>query len=312
MVRFEARRAWWIGGPPEQVWSALVDLAGHRARWPWLEGLAGDDLRAGSTVAASVRAPAGYRLRFLVTPTRVEPGRRIVARIGGDVRGRAELLVESDGGGAVVRVRWTLWPRRPLLRFLAVAARPVAVDGHDRIIDDAARRFAASQDAVLVPRPDGSGAHDGRGVGAVVRAALVAGVLSGLPSTVHARWQGASVLAAARAAGAVVGRPGLPGGVVAHVVLSLGWSAVLAGALPRRRTAFWGAAAGLGIAAVDLGLVGRRLPAIRHLPLGAQVADHVAFGALVGMTLALEERRVGPHPAPPSSAAARSARDSMK
>ena len=78
---------------------------------------------------------------------------------------------------------------------------------------------------------------------------------------------------------------------LAHSALSIGWAAVLAGLLPRRHTAAWGAAAGLGIAALDLGLVGRRLPAIRQLPVGPQVADHLAFGLVVGAVLAA--RRAG-------------------
>ena len=36
---------------------------------------------------------------------------------------------------------------------------------------------------------------------------------------------------------------------------------------------------------IDLGVVGRRLPRIRALPLLPQVADHVAYGAAVGAVL---------------------------
>ena len=70
-----------------------------------------------------------------------------------------------------------------------------------------------------------------------------------------------------------------------HLALSLGWALVLARALPRRRPTLEGAAAGLAIAALDLGLLGRRLPAIRALPVLPQVADHVAYGAVVGAIL---------------------------
>lgn len=72
---------------------------------------------------------------------------------------------------------------------------------------------------------------------------------------------------------------------VAHGVLSLGWAAVLARLL-RRPSARSGAVAGVGIAALDLGLVGRRIPAIRALPPIPQVADHVLYGLAVAMVLA--------------------------
>jgi hypothetical protein len=51
-----------------------------------------------------------------------------------------------------------------------------------------------------------------------------------------------------------------------------------------------GLAGGAAIAAVDLGLLahgpmGRRWPLIRALPVGPQVADHLAFGAIPGAVL---------------------------
>jgi hypothetical protein len=118
-------------------------------------------------------------------------------------------------------------------------------------------------------------------------ATATAALLSGVPSTVHALATGADPLAATRAAGTVLpgGRPGLVRGALSHVGISAFWGGVLAGVLPRRRTALWGAVAGLGIAGLDLGLIGRRFPAIRALPAIPQVADHVAFGAIVGALL---------------------------
>ena len=102
--------------------------------------------------------------------------------------------------------------------------------------------------------------------------------------------------AATLAAGSVVlphetrrGRLVLAAGVL-HGALSLGWAVVLARVL-RRPSAITGAVAGLGIAALDLGLIGRRLPAIRGLPQAPQVADHVAYGAVVGAMLGRRQRR---------------------
>jgi hypothetical protein len=67
-----------------------------------------------------------------------------------------------------------------------------------------------------------------------------------------------------------------------HITISLGWAVVLTALLPRRRTVLWGSVAGLAIAALDLGPLARPSPRIRALPLGPQIADHVAFGAIVG------------------------------
>ena len=129
-------------------------------------------------------------------------------------------------------------------------------------------------------------------------AGAVAGLVSGAPSTLHALLTGRDPLAAARAAGNLVlpseARPAhlILAGTAVHTVTSLGWGTVLAVALPRLpapdmgRAAWWGALAGLGIAAFDLGVVGRRRPLIRDLPVLPQVADHLAFGAVTGVVVA--------------------------
>jgi len=123
----------------------------------------------------------------------------------------------------------------------------------------------------------------------VLVAALLAGGLSGVLSTVHALSTGCSPLAAARAAGELLGRPGLARGLVAHALVTLWWTVVFAALVPRRAgagaAAFRGAVGGAGIAALDLTIARRRFPAIAALPIGGEVADHVVFGAIVGAVL---------------------------
>ena len=140
----------------------------------------------------------------------------------------------------------------------------------------------------------------------VVRDGLAAGtaaaVLSGLPSTVDALVRGADPLEAPAAAGTLLlaseRRTGrlLLAAVLVHIALSLGWALVLASVLPRRATLAFGAAGGLLIAAFDLGLVGRRFPRIRALALAPQIADHLAFGAVVGAVV--RRRRASTDPSP--------------
>lgn len=122
-------------------------------------------------------------------------------------------------------------------------------------------------------------------------AAAGAAVLSGLPSTTWAVLTGGDVLAGARAAGTLIpgrgNRPGALAGTAAHVVISWGWTAVLAAVARHRRVGpLEGAVAGLVIAALDLGGIGRRYPAIRALPSIPQWADHVAFGVVAASLLA--------------------------
>jgi hypothetical protein len=128
----------------------------------------------------------------------------------------------------------------------------------------------------------------------VLAAAAVAAVLSGAPSTVHALAHGDNPLEASLAAGTLLlpdeqrASRLLPAALIAHAALSLGWAAVLAAILPRRRTLLPATAAGLAIAALDLGVIGRRYPRIRALAPVPQILDHVAYAVTVGVVL---ERR---------------------
>lgn len=134
-------------------------------------------------------------------------------------------------------------------------------------------------------------------VGDSLVSAAVAGIVSGVPSTAHALLSGLDPIEASLAAGTLL-LPGeqrasrlLPAALVAHAALSLSWAVVLAAALPRRRTLSWSVLAGLAIAALDLGFVGRRFPRIRALPLAPQVLDHVAYAATVGVLVSRRRAR---------------------
>lgn len=59
----------------------------------------------------------------------------------------------------------------------------------------------------------------------------------------------------------------------------------LAALLPRRKPIAEGLAAGVVIAAIDLGVVGRRYPLIKALESGPQLADHIAFGIVAAVVL---------------------------
>ena len=123
-------------------------------------------------------------------------------------------------------------------------------------------------------------------------AGAVAALLSGAPSTLHALATRTSPLEATLAAGTLLAPSRtssrtvlLLAAVPVHLALSFGWALLLAAVLPRRRTVAWGTLAGLAIAALDLGVIGRRFPRIRALAPVPQVLDHVAYGATVGAVL---------------------------
>jgi hypothetical protein len=135
-----------------------------------------------------------------------------------------------------------------------------------------------------------------RMIGDAFVAGLAGAATSAIPSTTWSLLRGDDVLEGGRAVGAMV-RPGetrtpalLLIAAPVHLGISLTWGAAMAAALPRRVEPAWGVVAGLAIAALDLAVIGRRIPAIRALPQGRQWADHVAFGLTVGSVLRTRRR----------------------
>jgi hypothetical protein len=124
-----------------------------------------------------------------------------------------------------------------------------------------------------------------------VAAGAVAGVLSGAPSTVLSLVRRGNLLDSTAAAGTILmpddaSRPVLLAmGAVNHAALSLSWGVVLATVMRRRPSVVTGALAGLGIAALDLGVIGRRFARIGALDPVPQVLDHIAFGVVVAAVL---------------------------
>ncbi|HEX7522180.1 MAG TPA: hypothetical protein VF441_09030 [Acidimicrobiia bacterium] len=135
-------------------------------------------------------------------------------------------------------------------------------------------------------------------VRAGVRAGAIAAILSGLPSTVHTLMRGGDLTESTQAVGTVLlGDDAPPGslllaGAAAHVAISLGWAAVLAAFVPSRHPVRWGIGAGLVIAALDLGVIGRRFARVRALPPAPQIADHMAFGAVVALVVSGSRGRI--------------------
>ena len=138
----------------------------------------------------------------------------------------------------------------------------------------------------------------------VTEASLLAATLSGLPSTLHAVIKQRSLRSAAVdaydttcAVGTLVppGRPGFGRGAAAHLAISMLCGETLARTLPRDHSAAWGAAAGLLIGVINVGVIGRSFPAISRLPLVPQLADNVMFGTVFAVALDRRDRQHGSH-----------------
>jgi hypothetical protein len=117
---------------------------------------------------------------------------------------------------------------------------------------------------------------------------VAASLLSGAPSLLLALWRDGPSgawrygVSATRSIGVLIppGRPGIVRGAAAHFAISAAVGEALGRLVPSRHSMMWAAAGGAGVGIVGVGIIGRRLPGIRDLPLGPQLADNVAFGII--------------------------------
>lgn len=129
------------------------------------------------------------------------------------------------------------------------------------------------------------------------RAWLIATVFSGAPSTLYAVAIGTDPLEATRAAGAMVMPPdSSPQALIAaagviHFTVSLFWTAVLGAMLPRRHVLVSSVLASAAIAVLDLRIIAPVFfPSVAALDFWPQFADHLMWGACVGLTLRYSSR----------------------
>jgi hypothetical protein len=127
---------------------------------------------------------------------------------------------------------------------------------------------------------------------------LAATLFSGLPSTIHALLTDNDPLEATRAAGSMLVSPDsgnalvLAAAAVVHPTVSAFWTGVFGVLLPRRHVALLATVAAAAVAVIDLRLIAPAFfPAVAALPFWPQFADHLAWGALLGVTLRVRQKR---------------------
>jgi hypothetical protein len=161
---FRYDRTLTFAADPPEVWAAITRTDEFLRWWPWLRELSGDGLVAGGRSRCLVRAPVPYTLRFTVTVCDLVPGRRVEARVDGDLAGPAHLELGSGAdGGSTVRLAWELQLRRPVLQAAARFGRPVMDWGHDWVVTNGLEQFRRRALRVDVPHDN---RDDDRGSGA--------------------------------------------------------------------------------------------------------------------------------------------------
>jgi hypothetical protein len=125
----------------DELWEALADTTAYPSVFSWLRDYEAGPLRPGTAARFRVQPPLPYSLHLVVSIVEVVDRSLVRTRVGGDVRGDADLAVAGVDGGSTARLRWDLELVRPsLVRIQPVARRPM-IWGHDLVVARGVRQF---------------------------------------------------------------------------------------------------------------------------------------------------------------------------
>ncbi|PRH77250.1 polyketide cyclase [Streptomyces solincola] len=138
---------WRLPAPPDTVYAALARVEDYPLWWPQVRRVVRLDARTG---AADIRSALPYTLRITLTERRRDPAARVLeSALGGDMDGHARWTVVTDGaGGSLARYEQEVTARRPLLRRLALPARPLLRANHAWMMRAGRHGLAARLEAV--------------------------------------------------------------------------------------------------------------------------------------------------------------------
>ena len=124
--RFVFRSVWRLGGTPEAVYAVLERAGEYPSWWPQVREVHALDEASGT---ARIRSVLPFDLWITGRATRHDPAAGILEmEITGDMTGWARWTVRGDeapdSGGALAVYEQQVEVRKPLLRQLAVPARP--------------------------------------------------------------------------------------------------------------------------------------------------------------------------------------------
>ena len=118
---------WDVAASPDAVFEAIADSRTYPLWWRsvYLEVDADGPARLGSAARHHFKGHLPYHLHTRSTVVEIDPPRRVVAEVDGDLRGRGAWTLTPNRQGTHVRFDWQVYADRKLLRVLTPVLRPV-------------------------------------------------------------------------------------------------------------------------------------------------------------------------------------------
>ncbi len=118
---------WDVAASPESVFEAIADSRSYPRWWRpvYLDVQAAGPAALGTSARHHFKGRLPYHLHTRSTIVEIDPPRRVVADVDGDLRGRGTWTLTPTATGTHVRFDWQVHADRALLRVLTPVLRPV-------------------------------------------------------------------------------------------------------------------------------------------------------------------------------------------
>jgi len=128
---------------PEKLWSSLERVDLFETWWPWMRDvrLEGEVLSPGSVLTFRIVPPVPYRMSIEVEVTESDPGRLLLGRVTGDLRGWGRLDFSPAGRGTVVVTTWDVEVSNAAIRTVMRIARPLLLWAQQWAVESSLRGF---------------------------------------------------------------------------------------------------------------------------------------------------------------------------
>jgi len=130
---------WRVAAPIENVWNEIY----HSTDWPvWWRGVEsvreinkGDESGVGSIHRYTWKSKLPYRLSFDMKTIRVDPPRLLEGIAIGELQGRGQWQLSTEGTATIVRYDWNVQTTKPWMNVLSPIARPLFEWNHNVVMN---------------------------------------------------------------------------------------------------------------------------------------------------------------------------------